>query len=158
MDITKEGLKLAIKESQTNKENNYHKGGPFGAVIIKNKQIIASSHNTVLENHDPTAHAEINVIRAAAKILKTHDLSDCILIVNCEPCPMCLAAIIWSNIKEIYFANTRKDASKIGFRDDDIYEYLKKTETKILNKHHISSKEALEVFEEFMKIENKEIY
>lgn len=158
MKSTKEGLELAIKESLTNKENNYHKGGPFGAAILKDNQIIASSHNTVLENNDPTAHAEINVIRSAAKILKTPDLSECILITSCEPCPMCLSAIIWSNIKEVYYANTRKDAAKIGFRDDAIYEYLKNPNPNILNNHHIASKEALEVFEEFNKIENKKIY
>ena len=100
-------LEKAIEKAVENIERG---GGPFGAVIVKDGKIIASSHNTVIEDNDPTAHAEINVIRKASKILNTHDLSGCILYVNCEPCPMCLSAIIWANIKEVYFANTKDDA------------------------------------------------
>ena len=105
-------IKLAIEESRANLENNYTKGGPFGAVIVKNGEIIASAHNTVIESIDATAHAEVNAIRLASQKLKTHDLRGCILYTSAEPCPMCLSAIIWANIKEVYYANTKKDVAE----------------------------------------------
>ena len=151
-------IKLAIEESRANLENNYTKGGPFGAVIVKNGEIIASAHNTVIESIDATAHAEVNAIRIASKKLNTHDLSGCILYTSAEPCPMCLSAIIWANIKEVYYANTKKDAADIGFRDDMIYEYLKGNEQETITLHHMDIEEAKKVFDEFKKIENKEIY
>ena len=101
-------------------------GGPFGAVIIDNNgNIVGEGNNRVLKNLDPTAHAEIVAIRDACKNLHTNDLSGCTLYTTCEPCPMCLSAIVWSNIKTYYFGCTRKDADSIGFRDDLLYEYLK---------------------------------
>ena len=87
----------------------------FGAVILKDGEVVASSHNTVIESKDPTAHAEVNAIRKACRVLNTHDLSGCVLYTSAEPCPMCLSAIIWANIKKVYYANTRSDADKIGF-------------------------------------------
>ena len=156
-DSMKEYLDIAILESKINMNNNYQNGGPFGAVIVKDNEVIASGHNTVIESNDATAHAEINVIREACKKLNTHDLSNCILYTSCEPCPMCLSAIIWSNIKEVYFANTKKDAADIGFRDNEIYDFLN-NKNNLINLHHIDSKEAIEVFNEFKKIENKNIY
>lgn len=151
-------MKQAIEESKVNSFNNYKAGGPFGAVIVKDGKIIASAHNTVVESKDATAHAEVNVIREASKILNTHDLSGCILYTSTEPCPMCLSAIIWANIKEIYYANTRKDADNIGFRDDMIYEYLKGNNNNFIKLSHIDSKEALEVFEKFKEIVDKNMY
>ena len=101
-------------------------GGPFGAVIVdKEGKIIANGNNKVIIDKDPTAHAEIVAIRNACKILNTNNLSGYTLYTSCEPCPMCLSAIIWANIKEVYFGCTRKDAASIGFRDDDIYEFIK---------------------------------
>lgn len=129
-------------------------GGPFGAVITDNKgNIISIKHNTVLKDNDPTAHAEVNAIREACKILNTHDLSDCTIYSSCEPCPMCLSAIIWSNIKKVYYSSTRTDAENIGFRDEAIYEYLAGT-NKIIEKERIKNKEC----EEVMKKYDKEIY
>lgn len=157
-DIDKKAMQLAIEESKANITNNYKNGGPFGAVIVKNGKIIASAHNTVIESADATAHAEINAIRQASKILNTNDLSGCTLYTSAEPCPMCLSAIIWANIKDVYYANTRKDADNIGFRDDVIYEYINGGNAHILNKHHIESEEALEVFNNFEKINEKNIY
>lgn len=101
------------------------KGGPFGAVIVKDGQIIAGSCNQVLQNNDPTAHAEVSAIRKACETLGTFDLSDCDLYTSCEPCPMCLMASKWANIRRIYYAATRQDAAEIGFRDDDFYALLK---------------------------------
>ena len=129
-------------------------GGPFGAVITDNKvNIISIKHNTVLKDNDPTAHAEVNAMREACKILNTHDLSDCTIYSSCEPCPMCLSAIIWSNIKKVYYSSTRTDAENIGFRNEAIYEYLAGT-NKIIEKERIKNKEC----EEVMKKYDKEIY
>ena len=151
-------MQKAIEESKSNLENNYKKGGPFGAVIVKDGEIISSAHNTVIECNDPTAHAEVNAIRKACQKLNTHDLSGCILYTSAEPCPMCLSAIIWSNIKIVYFANTKKDADDIGFRDDMIYEYLKGNDKNLIEIHHIENDEALRVFKDFKELEEKIMY
>lgn len=156
--LNKKAFDLSIEESKSNAVNNYKNGGPFGAVIVKNEQIIATAHNTVVASHDATAHAEINAIRKASKVLNTHDLSDCVLYTSAEPCPMCLGAIIWANIKKVYYANTRKDSAKIGFRDDIIYEYLYGHNQDIIEVHHIQSEEALKVFDAFMEIQDKNMY
>jgi len=99
-------------------------GGPFGAVIVKDGEMIASSSNSVTIDNDPTAHAEVNAIREACRRLGTFDLHDCTIYTSCEPCPMCLGAIYWAGISRIYYGNTRKDARNIGFADDFIYEEL----------------------------------
>ena len=156
-DINKIAMEKAIEESKVNLENNYNNGGPFGAVIVRNGEIISAAHNTVVESHDATAHAEVNAIRMASQKLNTHDLKDCILYTSAEPCPMCLSAIIWANIKVVYFANTKKDADDIGFRDDVIYEYIKGN-NQLLEMHHIESEEALEVFKKFKELEDKAMY
>ena len=100
----------------------------------------------------------MNAIRKACQKLNTHDLSGCILYTSAEPCPMCLSAIIWSNIKIVYFANTKKDADDIGFRDDMIYEYLKGNDKNLIEIQHIESEEALRVFKEFKELEDKIMY
>lgn len=151
-------MKKAIKESEINLINKFKDGGPFGAVIIKDGEIISSAHNTVLKSKDATAHAEINAIREASRKLNTHDLSGCILYTSAQPCPMCLSAIIWANIKEVYYANTKEEADDIGFRDDMIYEYIKGNNEEILKLHHMESEEALEVFKEFKKMGDENIY
>lgn len=158
LELDKIAMDKAIQESKVNLVNNYNNGGPFGAAIVKNGEIISQAHNTVIESNDATAHAEINAIRMASKKLNTHDLKDCILYTSAEPCPMCLSAIIWANIKEVYFANTKKDADEIGFRDDIIYEYLKGNNENIIKMHHIESKEALDVFKTFKNLQNKAMY
>lgn len=99
-------------------------GGPFGAVIVKNGQIVAGNANRVTIDIDPTAHAEVNTIREACRRLGTFDLSGCTIYTSCEPCPMCLGAIYWAHIDRIYYGNTRKDARDIDFADDFIYEEL----------------------------------
>ena len=124
---------------------------------IKNGNIIAKGNNQVLKNNDPTAHAEIMAIRNACKKLNTYDLSDYVLYTSCEPCPMCLSAIIWSNINEIYYACTKNDAAEIGFRDDIIYEYLKGNNKDLINLKQIDRDECIELFEEYKK-QGKTIY
>jgi guanine deaminase len=149
-------MKLAIDEAR--KTMNENKGGPFGAAIIDEEgKVISVASNLVLESHDPTAHAEIVAIRKASEKLKTHDLSGCILYATGYPCPMCLSAIIWANIKEVYYATDLKDAEDIGFRDDFIYNYIKGKESSVLNLKQIERKEAIKLFEEY-KEKNKTIY
>ncbi len=99
-------------------------GGPFGAVIVKDGEVIAEGSNSVTLNTDPTAHAEVTAIREACRKLGTFHLEDCTIYTSCEPCPMCLGAIYWAGIKRIYYGNTRKDAADIDFADDFIYEEL----------------------------------
>ena len=157
-EIDKIAMEKAIEESKVNLENNYKNGGPFGAAIVKNGEIISCGHNTVVEAKDATAHAEINAIRMAAQKLNTHDLTGCTLYTSAEPCPMCLSAIIWANIKDVYYSNTKKDANDIGFRDDIIYEYLKGNNKELIQMHRIESEDARKVFENFKNLENKIIY
>ena len=135
-----------------------NEGGPFGAVIIdKAGNIVAEGNNMVLAKNDPTAHAEIMAIRKACEKLGTYDLSEYILYTSCEPCPMCLSAIIWANIKQVYYGATKEDAGNIGFRDDMIYDYLKGTGTKLLNLENMDREECFEVFKEY-KEDNRTIY
>ena len=154
----KEFIKMAIEESTKNRKTNYQDGGPFGAVIVKEKEVISIAHNTVIKSIDPTAHAEINAIRMAAKKLGTHNLEGCTLYVNAEPCPMCLSAIIWANIKKVYYANTKEDVANIGFRDDMIYDYIKNNKKGVIELIQMDREEAIKVFDEFKSIEEKFMY
>ena len=125
-------------------------GGPFGAVIVDREgNIISCGNNKVIINNDPTAHAEVVAIRNACQRLNTYDLSNYIMYTTCEPCPMCLGAIIWSNIKTVYYGCDKVDANNIGFRDDMIYDYLNNRELKLLDMHQIDREECLEVFNEY---------
>jgi tRNA(Arg) A34 adenosine deaminase TadA len=99
-------------------------GGPFGAVIVKGGRIVGRGWNQVTSTNDPTAHAEVVAIRDACKRLKSFQLDGCDLYTSCEPCPMCLSAIYWSRLRKVYYGNTRKDAAKIAFDDDFIYEQV----------------------------------
>lgn len=101
-------------------------GGPFGAVITRDGEIIAQASNSVTIDTDPTAHAEVNAIRKACRKLGTFDLSGCKIYTSCEPCPMCLGAIYWAHIDTIYYGNNRRDAADIGFDDDFIYKEIEK--------------------------------
>ena len=105
-------------------------GGPFGAVIVRDGEIVAGSANSVTIDNDPTAHAEVNTIRQACRKLGTFDLSDCVIYTSCEPCPMCLGAIYWAHISRIYYGNTKKDAADIDFADDFIYKELEQRKEK----------------------------
>jgi tRNA(Arg) A34 adenosine deaminase TadA len=97
------------------------RGGPFGAVIVKDGKVIAEGFNQVTSTNDPTAHAEVVAVRRACQALQTFDLTGCEIYTSCEPCPMCLSAIYWARLARIYYANDRHDAAKIGFRDDFLY-------------------------------------
>ena len=135
-------------------ESAKSKGGPFGSVIVKNNKIIAEGSNKVTMNNDPTAHGEIVAIRAACQKLNTFNLSGCDLYSSCEPCPMCLSAIYWSRIENIFYANTRIDAKNIDFDDSFIYSEINKNlENRKIKMHQMHRDEALEAFKIW---ENKE--
>ena len=156
-----EFMDVAISLSDDNFKKNY--GGPFGACIVKDGKIIGKGINMVIKNNDPTSHAEIVAIRNACKSIKSHDLSGCELYTSCYPCPMCLSAIIWANIKKVYYANTREDADAIGFRDDFIYKYIENLANNVqddstLNLQSMNREEAIKVFERYNKDENKITY
>ena len=120
--MTKEELMhRAIELSENSVRNG---GGPFGAVIAKDGIIVAEASNSVTIDLDPTAHAEVNCIRQATRKLKTFNLEGCEIYTSCEPCPMCLGAIYWAHLDRIYYGNDRKDAAKIGFDDEFIYEEI----------------------------------
>lgn len=116
-------MKEAVEEALKGVRENH--GGPFGAVIVRNGEIISKAHNEVIKNNDPTDHAEMMAIREASKKLERFDLSDCELYTSCEPCPMCFAAIHWAKIKKVYYGCTREDAASIGFDDNYIYDVIK---------------------------------
>lgn len=154
-----EYMKIADDLAKQNIKTN--DGGPFGAVIVKSGKIVGFGNNQVVKTNDPTAHAEIIAIRSACKNLSTFDLSGCELYTSCYPCPMCLSAIIWSNIKIVYYGNTKEDADKIGFRDDMIYEYLKNlsnNNSDLLNIIPMDREMTIKTFKEFEDKENKTMY
>ena len=143
---------MEIAKNKSLEGSRKNEGGPFGAVIVdKEGKIIAEGNNKVLSEKNPTAHAEIEAIRNACKKLNTYDLSDYILYTACEPCPMCLSAIIWSNIKKVYYGCTKEDAGKIGFRDDMIYEYLKGKNKELIDLQQIDRDECIKAFEEYKR-------
>ena len=135
------------------------KGGPFGAVVVRNDKVIASGHNQVTSANDPTAHAEIVAIREACRKLKTFQLDDCELYTSCEPCPMCLSAIYWARLKKVYFANTRQDAAAIGFDDDFIYREIPLAlHKRTLVMKQLMRKKAHVAFDEWQKKTDKILY
>ena len=149
-------MRRAIELSIQNVENG---GGPFGAVIVKNGAIIAEGANRVTADNDPTAHAEVSVIRIAAKKLGTFDLSGCEIYTSCEPCPMCLGAIYWAHLDKIYYGNDKNDAKQIGFDDSFIYDEiaLKPAERKLHSEQHLAD-EAITAFESWEEKEDKTAY
>ena len=134
-------------------------GGPFGCVVVKDNMIVAEGSNKVTFSNDPTAHAEIVAIRDACKKLNTFNLSGCDIYASCEPCPMCLSAIYWSHIANIYYANTRDDAKKINFDDSMIYsEFSKKIEDRRIPIKQMLREEALKAFDIWDKKTDKVEY
>lgn len=150
-------MKLAIKEAKQGIKEGH--GGPFGAVIVRDGVVIGQGHNHVVANNDPTCHGEIDAIRNACKNINSFDLSGCDIYTTGEPCPMCLSAILWSNINNIYYACTIKDNDDIGFRDDIFYKKLDISTEKM--KDHIicvDRAEGLKLFNKYKKIKDKIMY
>ncbi len=138
----------AIRLSFETMRNNT--GGPFGAVVVKDGEIIARGFNLVVSTNDPTAHAEVVAIRDACKVLKDFQLTGCEIYTSCEPCPMCMAAIYWARPEKVFYANSKTDAAKIGFDDDFIYKELALPyETRQIPLLRIMQNEAIEAFKEW---------
>ncbi|ADQ78969.1 CMP/dCMP deaminase zinc-binding protein [Paludibacter propionicigenes WB4] len=153
MDSNKKFMRKAIALSLKNIENG---GGPFAAVIVKEGKIIATGANRVTANTDPTAHAEVNAIRKAAKKLGTFDLSGCEIYTSCEPCPMCLGAVYWAHLDKMYYGNTKADAKNIGFDDSFIYDEIElKPENRRLQSVQLLPDEAIKAFESWVNTTDK---
>ncbi|ALO16354.1 Guanine deaminase [Salinivirga cyanobacteriivorans] len=146
-------MKQAIKRSV---ESVAKGGGPFGAIIAKDGEVIAEASNSVTLTNDPTAHAEINAIRQATQKLGTFDLSGCEIYSSCEPCPMCLGAIYWARLDKLYFAGTKTDAMEAGFDDSFIYDELKLdyADRKLYTRQMMREK-AKEAFDKWRNFEEK---
>ena len=151
-----EFMKAAKDLADTNLIDN--DGGPFGAVVVKDGQIVGKGDNRVLIKHDATAHAEITAIRDACQNLQTHELSGCVLYTNCYPCPICLSAIIWANIKKVYYGCTKEDAESIGFRDKLIYDFIKDPSLDIIDLEAMDRDETIKSFNEYKNKIDKTIY
>jgi len=148
---------MAVEEAFSGIRKN--EGGPFGAVILKNGRVVSKAHNRVLKTCDPTAHAEILAIRKASKRLGRFDLSECEIYSTCEPCPMCMAAILWSRIKKLYYGCTKEDAERIGFDDSRFYSVIDiKNDKKLLMKKQIDRKSCIAPFMEWDAKPDKELY
>jgi guanine deaminase len=149
----REAIRLSIRMMRRNH------GGPFGAVVVRNGKIVGRGWNQVTSSNDPTAHAEIVAIRKACQRLKTFQLDDCDLYTSCEPCPMCLSAIYWARLRNVFYGNTRKDAARIAFDDDFIYREvampLRKRKRKL---KQLLRKEALAAFTEWERKADKVPY
>jgi tRNA(Arg) A34 adenosine deaminase TadA len=148
MSTQREFILQAIELSRKALSNS--KGGPFGAIVVKENQVVGIGYNQVTLNNDPTAHAEVVAIRDACKNLNTFQLTGCELYTSCEPCPMCLGAIYWARPDKVYYANTRYDAADIGFDDSFIYEELgKEMKDRKIPMIPLDKTEALAVFHEW---------
>ena len=140
-------------------DNIRNGGGPFSAAVVKDGKIIATGVNRVTATHDPTAHAEVMAIRKACEKLDTYDLSDCVIYSSCEPCPMCLGAIYWARIPELFYCNTKQDARDINFDDSFIYDELAKNpEDRKLKMVRVTDSDAIKVFKIWEKKEDKTPY
>ena len=152
-----EAKKIADENLKTND------GGPFGACVVLNGKIIGRGSNLVIKENDPTAHAEIIAIREACKNINSYDLSNCEIYTTCFPCPMCLSAIVWANIKKVYYGNTKEDANNIGFRDEQIYKFISNIsnnnyDNSMLEFSCIDRDETIKSFNDFLNKPDKTIY
>lgn len=138
-------MQKAIEEAREGIQNNH--GGPFGCIIVKDDVIVGRGHNMVVAHNDPTAHGEIQAIRNACEVLHTFDLTGCELYTTSEPCPMCKCAIMWANIKKVYYGCTVKDAENIGFRD--VVFATQSPESEELGRDN-----CLKLFEEYKSLEH----
>jgi tRNA(Arg) A34 adenosine deaminase TadA len=149
----REAIRLSIQMMRRGK------GGPFGAVVVRNGKIVGRGSNQVTSANDPTAHAEIVAIRAACQRLKTFQLDDCDLYTSCEPCPMCLSAIYWARLGNVFYGNTRQDAARIDFDDDFIYrEVALPIGKRTLKMKQLLHDEALAAFAEWQRKTDKVLY
>ena len=149
----REAIRLSIQMMRRGK------GGPFGAVVVRNGKVVGRGSNQVTSTNDPTAHAEILAIREACQRLKTFQLEDCELYTSCEPCPMCLSAIYWARLGNVFYANTRQDAARIDFDDEFIYwEVALPIGKRKLKMKQLLREEALAAFAEWQQKTDKILY
>ncbi len=140
-------MKLAAELSIENIDNG---GGPFGAVIVRDGEVVATGVNRVTADNDPTAHAEVNAVRAACRKLNTFQLEGCTVYSSCEPCPMCLSALYWAGVKKLYYGNTKEDAEAIDFSDKFIYDEIeKKPGDRSMKGVNVDRRETIEAFEKW---------
>jgi len=132
------------------------RGGPFGAVVVKEGRVIGRGANSVLSDRDPTAHAEIVALRDACRSLDSHELSGCEIYSSCEPCPMCLAALYWARVDRLWYAATQEDAAAAGFDDSLIYREVRKPPLRRkLAMHPVLRDEAVGLFTEWSELPGK---
>jgi tRNA(Arg) A34 adenosine deaminase TadA len=156
MSYNEKYMRKAIELSIRNIDNG---GGPFGALVVKDGEIIAEGTNRVTRQHDPTAHAEVVAIRKAARKLGTFDLSGCEIYTSCEPCPMCLGAIYWARLDCLYYGNSKADAKQIGFDDSFIYDEIKiAPELRKIKMEQYLSDEAIAAFKKWQNKDDKIAY
>jgi guanine deaminase len=145
IDIHEKMMRRAIELARNGMESN--SGGPFGCVVARGDEIVGEGNNRVTSTNDPTAHAEIVAIRDACQNLDTFQLTGCAVYTSCEPCPMCLGAILWSRPDAVYFAGTREDAAEAGFDDEYFYEELNRdNDSRELRLQNLLRADAREVF------------
>ena len=150
-------MQLAIRLATENVRNG--SGGPFGAVVVRNGEVVATGVNRVTSDNDPTAHAEVNAIRAACKALNTFQLQGCVLYTSCEPCPMCMGAVYWGRLDAVYYGNTCHEAAEFGFDDHFIYEELAvPREKRKLPMVRLLPEQALESFHAWQDHQSKITY
>jgi guanine deaminase len=152
-----EYMQIAVELAEKGMDTG--EGGPFGAIIVKNGEIVGKGNNRVTSTNDPTAHAEMVAIRDACKNLNSFQLDDCEIYTSCEPCPMCLAAIYWSRPKAVYYACTKVDAANIGFDDNYIYHQIyKPIEQRDLKLVKLNDIESIRVFKKWDEKVDKILY
>ena len=152
-DFMREAIRLSIEQMQAGH------GGPFGAVVVKDGQIIARGFNQVTSTHDPTCHAEVDAIRKACAALCTHQLDGCDLYTSCEPCPMCLGAIYWARPARVFFGNTKADAAQAGFDDEFIYQEIEKPlAERQIPMQQLLRDEAQAGFQAWQQYEGRKVY
>lgn len=149
-------MDLAARLSSDNIDNG---GGPFGAVIVKDGEILSTGVNSVTRDNDPTAHAEVNAVRAACRKLGTFKLEGCTIYSSCEPCPMCLSTLYWAGVSKLFYGNTKEDADAIDFSDKFIYDEIdRKPEDRHMPGIHVDNKETIKAFEKWVATDNKTEY
>jgi tRNA(Arg) A34 adenosine deaminase TadA len=156
MNITDKDLYYMKMAADIAEENIDNGGGPFGAVIVKDGEIISTGVNTVTKTNDPTAHAEVNAIRNACRDLSTFSLKGCVVYSSCEPCPMCLSALYWAGVQRIYYGNTQADADAINFSDQFIYQELEKPKiNRAIPLIHVDNDYTIKAFQKWASKEDK---
>ncbi|CAN5908188.1 guanine deaminase [soil metagenome] len=157
METHEQFMREAIRLSVEKMKEGY--GGPFGAVVVRDGEIIARGFNNVTSSHDPTAHAEVDAIRKACQVLGTWQLEGCDLYTSCEPCPMCLGAIYWARPRRVFYGCSKADAARAGFDDQFIYEEIEKPLSfRSIPMEQLLPEEAMVGFEEWAKQEGRKLY